>query len=469
MELVTLKPWVYPTETTNSWVYMPGDAVGRYVGAGDNWPTPVQPGVYRPEQVVEGYTSLIWKEGFRSSGEFELKTHNIAQTMEVLAKGTLVSLLDTNEVCVVTTHHIGTDEEDRDVLTVKGKALWVYILDNRITRSHTLYSQGDNSDAVTTVNLVFKIPDHLAFVLYSAIVFPHSEGGYPYTRRQFDLPFNVMVPHTAISVTVSDKGDFYRTKWPPPIESRLDSASALLDLDQKYGIRAVRPNGVSASIYTPTLFSRRGEGTTTVHSDISKLLFDVYQGVDRTLDNDDRIMFRADSGDIQSAEYVSSIDGHKNFVSSHAEIDPVENPTIRPADQNELLWENDSRIDIDGYPIVGNTQDRKYVAGLNFRHGHVASSANLKEEGTTTANISRMHSDGYKYLRENSAVEILTADISPYTQYVFKKDYNLGDIVYVQGKYGGLQKMVVSEFTRTEEVTEEKGFPTLVRWVEPID
>lgn len=466
MELVTLKPWVYPTSTTANSVYFPDDVVNRYP---PGTPTPVQPRVYYPEHVVEGYTSLVWKEGFRSSGEFELKTHDISRTMDLLAKGTLVSLLDTNEVCIVTTHHIGTDEEDRDVLTVKGKALWVYILENRVTRSHTLLHVGDNPTAVTVVNLVFKIPDHLAFVMYSAIVFPHSEGGYMITKKNFDLPFNAMVPHTAISVSVSDKGDFYRTKWPPPNESRLDSVSALLDLDQKYGVRTIRPNGVSASIYRPYLHSTRGEGATTVEHDITKMLFDIYQGVDRTLDNADRVMFRADSGDIQSAEYVSSIDGHKNFVSVHAELNPETFPTIKPAENHELLWENDARIDVDGYPIVGNVEDRKYVAGLNFRHGQVASSANLKEEGVTDANIGRMHSDGRKYLRENEAIELLTADISPYTQYAFKRDYNLGDVVYVHGKYGGLQKMVVSEYTRTEEVTEEKGFPTLTRWVEPLD
>ena len=467
MQLVTLKPWVYPTTTTNELIYYPDDVVGRLDGAGAT-PTPKQPNVYTPEFMVEGYNSLVWKEGFRSAGEIELKTHDIQRTMDLLPKGTLVALLDSNEVCIVTTHHIGTDEEDVDTLTVKGKALWVHILENRVTRSHTTFRNGDVADAVATVNLVFQIPDHLAFVLYSGIVFPHSEGGYLNTRKRFDIPFNSMVPHTAISQSVSDKGDFYRTKWPPPNESRLDSVSALLDLDQNYGVRTVRPNGVSASVYTPSLTSLRGEGATTVQTNIDKMLFDIYQGVDRTLDNQNRVMFRYDSGDIQSAEYLSSIDGHKNFVSSHAEFPPDYTPLTRPNELHEILWEKDHAVDLYGTPLIGNVADRKYVAGLDFRHGQVASTADLKESGLTSPNLSRMHEDGYKYMRENPAIEILTADISPYTQYAYKTHYNLGDIVLVQGKYGGLQKMVVSEFTRTEDLNEEKGFPTLIRWEPPI-
>lgn len=467
MDLVTLKPWVYPTQTSNELIYYPDDAVGRLDLSGVT-PTPKQPGVYYPEAVVEGYTSLIWKEGFRSAGEFELKTHDIQKTLDLLPKGTLVSLLDTNEVCIVTKLHIGTDEEDKDVLTVGGTALWVYILGNRVTRSHTLFRTGDDPNAVSTVNLIFKIPDHLAFVLYSGIVFPHSEGGYPVTRKYFDLPFNAMVPHTAISQSVSDKGGFYRTKWPPPNESRLDSVSAILDLDQKYGVRTVRPNGVSANIYTPTLTSLRGEGTMTVHHNIDKMLFDIYEGVDRTLQNDGRVMFRYDSGDIESSEYLSSIEGHKNFVSSHYEINPETFPNNKPAEMHELLWEKDQRVDKWGTPMLGNSAARKYVNGLDFRHGQVAASVNVKEEGITDANLGRIQADGYKYLRENPELEMLTADISPYTQFVYKEQYNLGDFVLVQGKYGDVQKMVVSEYTRTKEVTEERGFPTLIKWVPPI-
>lgn len=466
MQMVTLKSWVYPTSVSTQSVYYPTDAVGRLPGA---VASPFQPEVYYPEQVVDGYTSLVWKEGFRSSGEFELKTHNVESTMNLLSKGTLVSLLDTSEVCIVLTHHIGTDEEDRDVLTVTGKALWVYLLENRVSRSHTTLNLGDDPNAVSTRNLVFKIPDHLAFVLYSAIVFPHSEGGYQNTKKNFDLPFNSMVPHTAVSMTVSSKGAFYRTKWPPPNESRLETASALLDLDQNYGVRTIRPNGVTAGIYQPHLNSLVGEGSTNITENIQKMLFDVYQGKDRTGNTSGRVMFRADSGDIQSSEYISSIDGHKNFVSVHAALDPVAFPSVKPAENHELIWENDARIDQEGYPIVGNVEDRKYVAGLNFRHGQVASSANLKEEGITDANVGRMHSDGYKFLREHEAVEILTADISPYTQQKYMEDYGLGDVVLVQGKYGGVQKMVVSEYTRTEDMTEEKGYPTLIRWREPVD
>ena len=464
MKLVTLQPWVYPTTFTGPMPYVPTDALGRYPNVSA---TPSQPNVYFPNHLIENYSSLVWKEGFRSSGEFELKTHDVAQTLERLKKGTLVSVLDSNEVCIVTSQHIGTDEEGFDTLTVKGKSLLLYILENRPTRAHTRLETNDDTNAVDTINLVFQVPDHIAFLLWSAIVFPHSEGNYTTTKKMFDLPFNVIVPHTAISVSVATKGDFYRSKWPPPIESRIDSVSALLDLDPSYGIRTIRPNGMSASIYRPTTASLRGEGSLTVVNNIDKMLFDVYQGVDRSKDNTDRVIFRWDSGDIVSSEYLSSIDGSKNFVNSHAELNRETFPNYNPSELSEFVWSGDKRIDANGSPLITNLEQRKYVNGLDFRFGEVASSADLKESGITDANLSRLHDDGSKYLKENKEVDMLTADISPQSQYRFKEHYNLGDIVLVHGKYGDAQKMVVSEYTRTEELTEESGFPTLTRWVPP--
>lgn len=596
MDMVTLRSWVYPSELEpGADAYVPDDAVGRHHNPNIT-PSPKQSGVYTPENLVENYTSIVWKEGFRSAGDFELKTHDVQNVLNLLPRGTLVSLRDSNEVCIVTTHHIDTDEDNQDVLTVTGRSVLLYTLDNRISWAYISNEQPDEDpNAVTTVNLIFQIPDHLAFVMWGGLVFPHSEGGYPNTKKRFELPYNISVPHTAISLSVFENGDYYRTKWPAPQETRLETVSSLLDLDQKFGVRTIRPHNASAMIYTPNLSSLRGEGILTEVEEVDKLLFDVYQGVDRTKDDENRVIFRYDSGDIDSAEYLSSIDGHKNFVNSYAEKNLEGGSAhIQPAYRSEIFWEKDKWIDIthepyhfstdrwfgpmprstwqtlhthtikgsgpanirsdwlfnmtglymarhlrairirlngrqigywdhggervmaqvwrsegsitnqelvegdqltleaygsssngdlrtlsryslqvnpapheDGFLSTRNAS--RFVHGLDFRLGAVESDANLKDDGLTNENHSRIRSDGQKYLNEHKDIEIITADISPNTPHRYNEDYGLGDLVWVQGKYGELQKMVVSEFTRTEEATGETGYPTLVRWEEPID
>lgn len=592
MDLVTLKSWVYPNGTT---LYVPDDAVGRHYNQNIT-PTPPQPGVYQPEHVVEHYTSLVWKEGFRTAGEFELKTSAIQYTLDLLPQGSLVSLRDSCEVFIITTSHIATDEAGGDVLTLTGVGLLPYLLSNRPSWSYVDSGRaGEDSNAVTTVNLVFKIPDHMAFVMWGALVFPHSEGGYPNTRKQFELPLNISVPHTAVSMDIEEKGDFYRTKWPAPQETRLETISSLLELDQRYGIRSVRPTREVSHIYQPRLNSLRGEGNMSEVENSDKLLFEVYQGFDRTKDDENKIVFRHDGGDLITAEYLTSIENHKNFVNSYAERNTDEGLNhYRSPYYSKLFWDGDRWMDnlhepyeystnvwtdpltryswirLHGYSVptsgtanihatwlfnstplyvsnhvretritlnevtVGNwdhggnivragvwrssgsvgeiflssgdnvslwaratannehlrtlsrfslnidpvphedaylenEQDRNSIQGIDFRLGAVESTANTSEEGLTKENSSLIRDAATKFLKEHDEIDMVTADISPSSHFNYGKDYGLGDRVWVLGKFGKMQRMVVSEYTRTSDDSGISGYPTLVKYEEPLD
>jgi hypothetical protein len=201
------------------------------------------------------------------------------------------------------------------------------------------------------------------------------------------------------------------------------------------------------------------------------MLFDIYEGRDLTA-TADRIMFRQDAGDITTSEYVSSIEMYKTVVSSHVDLDETQFPNLKPPVYSAVLWRDDAPVTGDGVYIPPAFPDRrKYTAGIKFTMGEVASSLKMPADATVIDNDThaRLQTDGFKYLKENKDLEVLTAEISPQTQYKYKRDYDLGDIVLVQGKYGTLQKMLVSEYTRTSDANGVSGYPTLVRWENPND
>lgn len=468
MDLVILQDWVYPTTGSGVPIYAPDDGVGRHTDASYGYPSPYQPGVYQPTEMVENFDSLIWKEGFRTAGTFEMKTYDIENTLAKLPKGTLVSLRDTDEVHIVTSVLIDTDAEDRDVLTITGTDVLTYILENRPTWSYQENINNPSPVNATRVNMVFRIPDHLAFIIWAGAVFPHAEGGFPTSKKPFELPTNIIVPHTAVTVSIAERGDYYRAEWPPPIQTRLTSVNEILELDQRYGVRTIRPSGTTALVYRPSINSLRGEGGTTQETNISKMRFDVYQGRDLTGGND-RVMFRYDAGDIVSAQYLSSLAERKNVVSVHVDVDAEQFKNRQPPVFSYNVWPGEGKTDDLGRPIPVNVDSRKYIAGLRFAMGEVQSSVKIpsSDSGLTDIAVSRLLSDGRRYLMENKDVDILTADISPHTQYKYGQDYDLGDVVYVQGKYGTANKMLVSEYTRTFDQNGVSGYPTLVRWVDP--
>lgn len=87
---------------------------------------------YRPNQLIEGWQNLIWTERFRDAGDFELQTYDIANTRAALPLGACVSLMDTQEVCMVETHEINKGEKGDDILKVSGRSFETFF-ENRIT------------------------------------------------------------------------------------------------------------------------------------------------------------------------------------------------------------------------------------------------------------------------------------------------------------------------------------------------
>jgi hypothetical protein len=102
---------------------------------------------YRPSVLIENWSSLIWTERYRSAGEFELKTADIAKTKAALPLGTCVTLLDTQEVCLVENIEIARDANGTPTLTVSGRSFETFF-ENRTT----LVSPDPIKDAANDTN-----------------------------------------------------------------------------------------------------------------------------------------------------------------------------------------------------------------------------------------------------------------------------------------------------------------------------
>jgi hypothetical protein len=86
---------------------------------------------YRPKQLIEEWSSLIWTERWRQAGDFSLKTFKIRDCMGQMPLGSLVSLQDTREVCIVENHEIEKDAKGADILTVSGRSFETFF-ENRV-------------------------------------------------------------------------------------------------------------------------------------------------------------------------------------------------------------------------------------------------------------------------------------------------------------------------------------------------
>ena len=81
--------------------------------------------------------------------------------------------------------------------------------------------------------------------------------------------------------------------------------------------------------------------------------------------------------------------------------------------------------------------------------------------GTLTTIQNKMAARGMAALLGQVDLNMAQFDISPDSRYKYRVDYNLGDIVSIQGDFGDLELRRVTEYTEIEDENGETGHPTL--------
>jgi len=187
-------------------------------------------------------------------------------------------------------------------------------------------------------------------------------------------------------------------------------------------ILAVDDLGVS-SIRRNTFTGYGGNNTQTVLS--------IFPGTNKSAS----VRFSWKSGDLESAEYLFSNKRSKNsalvlgrYVYTMVDTGPTK---------------YDRRIMIvDADDIDGNLTDPPVGAEL-------------------TNILAKMVVRGNEALQSQNEITIARADISKITQYQYRRDYNMGDLVTIDGNFGQTQIMRVVEYVEIEDENGSSGHPTL--------
>jgi Siphovirus ReqiPepy6 Gp37-like protein len=87
--------------------------------------------LYRRNQVVDRFQSLIWTERFSSVGDFELQLHSTFDNRSRFTEGTKLAINESRRVMQVETVQDGIDDEGREILKVTGPSLET-VLTNRL-------------------------------------------------------------------------------------------------------------------------------------------------------------------------------------------------------------------------------------------------------------------------------------------------------------------------------------------------
>lgn len=347
--------------------------------------------------ILDIFTSLRWIRRYYKSGEFELHCALNFNTLELLKRDNVVYKKNDVEAGYIETRQLKINEDGQEYLEIKGKFLTNY-LDRRINwdrvnfdgKTEGLMRKLINDNAINPVNINRTIPNLTL----------GSLKGFNEDIKYQNSFGNILDCLENVSNT-SNLG--YRN---------------LLDIKNR------------------------------------KILFDVYKGVDRTINNGTiaPCIFSRDFENILEQEYMDSLNNYRNTTliagageGKDRKLTSIEN--TKGLDRFELY--------VDARDITDKEEKKKIVTETD-EEGNVTEHEETEEveipwERYKPLLIQR----GKEKLEECKEIQTFDSKINTNGNNVYKKDFDLGDIVTIVDKKWGIR--IDTRITEIEEIYEEKG------------
>jgi len=389
---------------------------------------------------VPAFKSMIWVERHKGHGSFELKTHNIKETLAALPLMSFIGIQNSRDVMMVETHVVDKDAENKQELTVTGRSLTAF-LEHRnvdILPNQSYWLGVEDWDS-------YLWPRHLAasLFLWEFLVNPTSTDA---TRPGIDLDHGIDQAYWRdITQTVPNVAITNSNVWPATanfetsvsvvrgeVWKQIDDVLSLLP---RLGVRVIRPPSYNAYVvdfYRPTA-SEFPKQTTVIYSfseQMSKLRFDVYGGLDRSLDQTDwpPIVFDFNAGVLGPSQYVFSSTNYKTYIKASN----ANTSASRLRDLHTWTgWDLRTAL-ID----AGDLQDIPEDVPKLFKLIHLG-------------------------LADTAIKKVADVDLLANSSIRYGIDYDLGDVVTVLDEFNQKTNMRITEYTRSSGVDGDREYPTL--------
>lgn len=361
------------------------------------------------------FVSFIWTERYAERGDFELVAPSSPSIKARFVTDTLISIDDSKRIMRVKTVEEKDDPEQGTTLTIKGFEL-VRILEQRALGFRNVGGDHDGMIAQVTSFAGWK-PIDLMEMFVDYMCYPPA-GLNPGD----EIPF---------LQSVSDPGLYPASNIPEP------------------GVDGIKWEQKIASLYSAvTDVAKAYDLGFRLYKDpnAAKLYFEAYQGVDRTSAQTmyPPVVFSSDMDNLQNTtEYIDNTD-HYNVVIAIYEY--TEDVTNRLLTIDVTVAAPELILSPGGF-----AQKTKTIIITQL------------PEGMTLAEVPEyLEQLAVEELTRSRPSDIYDGQIDPSSEYVYERDYNMGDIVEIRGDNGGGAFMRVVEQIIKFDASGKASYPSLL-------
>lgn len=349
---------------------------------------------------ITGYDSAMWVERYLDPGEFEFKYPIDSGLRELLPIDAFVTHGNTGEIGFVESHEIEqTSETGVPTVTTRGRTLDAW-LDYRTVGINSAWVE-DAVDGRFDFELSANEPAVHARQLIDQFVNNPTYSGDEW------LPVDATIASSAAGLGDSEARVIDRGPLGREVRSLLSEVEC--------GLRVVRPGA---------------QGFANQHA--SNLIFRIHAGVDRR----NKVVFTWDEGDLEKAKYLYT--RRKTYTAALVQTKWIEVRVILYGGTGfNRRW-----LFVDAQDIDDHRENAPTGAALD----------RIKARAKTR---------GKRELRKARPKRLVTADVSPDTQYQYRTHYQCGDIVKVLANFDESTKMRVVEYAEIEDENGVTEHPTL--------
>lgn len=361
----------------------------------------------RPIDVVDVFKSLIWSERYSAKGDFELVVEATPANKRRFAKNVKLFYTLSKRLMFVLTTTEKTDADDQKLLTVKG----FEITDILATRLALLYSGGG---VVGTWLIAGKTPGDTMRYIFDQIcvegsvseddIIPFISAGGVYP------PGNIVEPAGLI-------------EWEQKPDSVLKALTDLSDI-WDLGFRLYKD------------------------PELSKLYFEVYSGSDRTTQQNilSPVIFSPDLDNFQNTTEFEDISASFNTVRVMYTYE-------------ETVGEGEAAVTTE-YTISYVVRDDSVEPPEGFdRRVKVLLVSSIPDDVVDIEAF--LIQSALDELMKSRPIRAFDGEVSQHSNYVYERDYFLGDIVETRSATGATSFMRVEEYIFVEDEQGVRSYPTL--------
>lgn len=347
-------------------------------------------------EYINGLQTKEWIDRYRDAGSVTLTSRAERGIREVLPEGTLVGMRGNTSIMLIEDHQL-TDDDD-SIVTTTGRSLESF-LDNRIVRWGLV-----NGEYIFDASPQWVSWFQAQQLIHTQVINPGAGND----RIKWLEVINAVI--RPVSDGTQEARKVPRGQLYPAVKS-------ILDVDE-IGWKIVRPGP-----WSPAL------------DKVNNIAIVLHCGVDRR----SSITMSYESGDIENAEYLWSIQNHKNLA---------------------IVYGTHRTQQIGLSALTGLQRRVHYVDGKDIDEAQTSGGS---WSDTVEAYISAaLRSRGQEELaaRKKLALASVTPSQSART-HIYGRDYDIGDIVTARGNFTESRPMRVSEYVYIEDENGEFGYPTL--------